>query len=604
MKGILVAALFVFSATLAASVGYDISLEQVKETSQLTNSISLSQQLTSRVSLNAAATFTAQRYLDLGRFIDGRNGTAQLSFQPSRTVEMGIDLARSLSTEERYGAMVRDQLDNTTAGRIRFTPLQWLSMDMGLGVHFVDYVQPSGDSTITGSDEGGVTDIDVTVNRSILPSLSGSLELGEHSSNGIQTDTGKESLGLRLNYGFPAMYEGGNLSVTAGAAKQFTTYNDSTNSLHQEDWSHALAVVVPSPFENVSMEISTDWDYSRRYWLDEQEQETGGDVRDRLDRNRSISSSIRYRMLENLDVEMNISRSIDRGDRKRTATGVSTLFDVYEINDDRVFTARVVYTPGHARITFERLINLYRVDTYGTWQDIWGNVYQDNSDRDELREALALNAEIPLNHRVTILAGMEGQRRRTVFLEAEQSANSKVSSTYIVSPGFRYDAGGDWTLSESLKLSADYTTFLFPQSTTLTNLLFRRLVATSSFQRMSGDSTLLGVSYALVFQDQGSFESSVFRRSEEVISSTLTFNLGFHATGSVGITPSYSWEYSRRNFVSTETPALIDQLHHVGLRSTMSLAGGTLFLQATRTFYAGDSRPSYWRANVGLNYQL
>jgi len=604
MKAILLAVLLLSCASLTASVGYNVSLEQLKETSELTNSISLSQQLTARVKLDAAATFTAQRFLDLGRFIDGRNGSAQLSFHPSRTVEMGIDLARSISTEERYGEMVRDQLDNTTSGRIRFTPLRWLSVDMGLGVHFVDYVQPSGDSTITGSDEGGVTDVDVSVNRNILPNLSGNLELGEHSSNGIQTDTGKESLGLRLNYGFPESFEGGNLSLTAGAARQFTTYNDSTNSLHQEDWSQALSVVVPSPLDNVSMEVSTDWDYTRRYWLDEQEQEMGGDVRDRLDRGRGISSSIRYDMLEDLSVEMNISRSIDRSDRKRTATGVSTIFDVYEIDDDRVFTARVVYTPGASRVTFERLINLYRKDTYGTWRDSWGNVYQDNSDRDELREALALSAEIPVNDRVTILAGMEGQRRRTVFIEAEQSASSKVSSTYIVSPGFRYDAGGDWTLNESLKLSADYTTFLFPQSTSGTNLLFRRLVAASSFQRVSQDSTMLGVSHSFVFQDQGSYESAVFLRSEEVVSSTLTFNLGFHATGTVGITPSYSWEYSRRNFVSSEMPAVVDQLHHVGLRSSMKLAGGTLSFQATRTFYSNDSRPSYWRASVGLNYQL
>ena len=597
-----VALLLACASLAAASIGYDISLSQLKETSQLTNAISIYRQLTPRVDLNVGASFTADRSLDLGRFIDSRNGSAQIGFQPTRTIEMGIDLARSISTEERYGEIVRDRLDNTTSGRIRLSPLQWLSLDLGLGVHFVEYLTPSGDSTITGSDRGGVTDIDVSMSRNILRSLGGNLEFGEHRSNGRQTDTGRERLGLRLNYGFPADFRGGNLSVDVAAGRQFTTYNDSTNSLHQEDWSHDLRLVVPSPFESISMEVSTDWNWSRRYWLDEEKSE--GDVRDRLDRNRGISSTIRYDMLEDMSVELNVSRSISRLDRKRSATGVSTLFDVYEIDDDRVFTARVVYTPGDSRITFERLINLYRADTYGTWEDVWGTTYQDDNDRDELREALALNAEIPLNRRVVLVTGVEGQRRKTVFLESEQSANSKVSSTYIVSPGFRYDAGADWTLTESLKLSADYTTFLFPQSATGSNLLFRRLVASSSFQRVSQDSTTLGISHSFVFQDQGSYESPMFQRSEEVVSSTLTFNLGFHATGSVGVTPSYSWEYSRRNFVATEAPSLVDQLHHVGLRTTMRLAGGTLSFQATRTFYSNDARPSYWKASVGLNYQL
>lgn len=604
MKVAAAAALLVASTAWTFSMGYDISLSQFKETSELRNSISLVQELTSRVTLNAGANFTAQRNLDLERFIDSRSGTAQLVYHPMRSVELGIDLSRNISVEDRYGQLVRDQLDNTTSGRIRYSPFQWLSVDLGLGAHFIDYITPSGDSTITGHDEGGVTNIDLSMSRNLMRNLSGNIEFGEHRTMGQQTDSGNDALALRINYGFPMIFNGGNLSLTASAGNQFTTFNDSTSSLHQEDWRHALSLVVPSPFEKVSMELSTDWDYSDRYWLDEEEQERGGDVRDRLLRNRGITSSIRYEMMEDLTLNMTVSRGIDRNDRKRAATGVTTLFDVYEVSDDRAFTARLDYTPGDSRISFERLINLYRFDTYGTWTDTFGTVYQDNSDRDELREVLALNAEIPISDRITLDAGMEGQRRKTVYLMAEQSANSKVSSTYIVHPGFSYDAGGDWTLRESLKLSADYTTFLFPQSTSGTNLLFRRLVASSSLQRVSQDSTTLGISHSLVFQDQGSYQSDVFRRSEEVLSNTLTFNLGFHAAGGVGITPSYSWEYSRRNFVSSEAPSVVDQLHHVGLRTTMNLSGGRLSLQATRTFYSNDQRPSYWRASIGLNYQF
>lgn len=605
MRSWVLSALMFCSFAGAVTIGYDISLDQYKETSELLNSISLSQQLTNRITMTAGANFAAVRDKDLHRFIDSRSGSARLSFRPMDIVEFGIDLSRNISIEERYGDLVSDQLNNTTSGQIRFTPARWLSMDMRLGAHFVDYVNPSGDSTISGHDEGGVTGVDISANSTIFPGLSGSIQLGEDRTMGQQTDTGRDQLSARLNYGFPEMFKGGNLSLVAGAARQFTAYNDSSLSLNQDDWYNDLSVVVPTPFEYLSMEINTGWDYSKRYWEDETELGEQGDVRDRLERNRSISSSIRYQILDDLLLNMTISRTIARNDRKRSATGVSELFDVHDIGDDRVFSASLDYTTGESRIIFERLIHLYRFDTFGSWEDKWGNVYTDNNDRDELREVLALSAEIPLSGRIILDASMQGQSRETVYLMPEQSGNSKTSSTYSINPAVRYDAGGNWTLSESLKLSADYTTFLFPeQSSSGTNLLFRRLVANTAFQRISQDSTTLGVSHAFQFQDQGSYGNSVFSRSEEVLSSTITVNLGFHAGGTVGLTPSYSWEYSRRNYVASELPPLVEHMHHVGLRTRMNLADGVLSLRVTRTFYSDENRASYWRATVGMNYQF
>lgn len=595
------------SVVNAVSVGYDIALEQFKESSKLINSISLVHNLTSRITMNANASFSAQRNLDLHRFLENRNGSASVTFRPTSKLEFAINLSRRISTEERYGLVIRDQLNNTTSGQIRYYPTPWLSIDMRLGAHFVNFMNPSGDTTLTGHDQGGVSNVDISLSKTIFSSLNSNLSFGEQRTYGHQTDTGRDKLTARLSYGFPQLFNGGSLSAQAGASRQYTAYHDSAQCLWQNDWYSDLTFVIPTPFEFLSMELTTGWDYMDRYWQEDDPDSSSfeGDVRDRLQRRRVISSSFRYQIIDNLQLNMNLSRSVNRNDRKRTATGVSTLFNIYDISDDRAFTSSLQYTPGDSRITFERLIQLYRFDTFGVWSDVWGNPHRDNNDRDELREVLSLSAEVPLSSKVTLDASIQGQNRKTVYLMAEQSANSKISSTYSFNPGFRYFPGGNWTLQESIRISADYTTFLFPEiGTSGSDLLFRRLISTTSFQRVSEDSTTLGISNTFRFQDQGSFENSVFSRSEEVINNTVTLNMGFHVSDEIGLTPNYAWEYSQRNYVASGNPSLIEHMHHVGLRTRMNLDNGILSLRVTRTFYSRDDRPSYWKADVGLNYQF
>lgn len=596
-----------FACLEAVSIGYDISLDQIKDKSSLMNSLSLQQQLTSRITLNANASFNAEKNRDLNRFIDGRNGTANLAFTPLSGIVLGVDLSRNISSEEKNDELIRDRLRNTTSGQIRYSRLSWLSVNVGLGAHFIDYMDPSGDSTVTGHDQGGVRNVDISMNRTVFPGMSGSISLGEHRTLGYQKNNGNDNLSVRMSYDFPSVYRGGSLEAQIAASKLFTTYNDSNRTQRQDDWSSDLSLVVPTPFDRFSMEVSTGWDYSNRYYkyADPDSGSSDGDVLDRQQRRRNISSSVRYEILDNLKLNMNLSRDFLRIDQKRTATGVSKLFDIYYIDDDRSFTASLDYSPGESRISFYRTIQLLRRDTYGTWTDIWGVVHRDNYDYDQLREVLSLSAQIPLNSRVVLDAVVQGQSRETVYLMSEQSGNSKRSSTYSIEPGIRYDAGSNWKLQESVQISADYTTLLFPEySSTGSDVLFRRITARSSFQRISQDSTTLGLNHSFRFQDQGSYENSVFQRAEEVIGNTIKINLGFHVGGSVGLTPSYAWEYQKRNYLSRSLPSLVEHIHHVGLRTRMNLDNGTLSLNLTRSFYSRDDRQSYWKASVGLNYQF
>jgi hypothetical protein len=599
--------LLLFAFLEAVSIGYDISLDQIKDKSSLMNSLSLSQQLTSRIAMNANASFNADKNRDLNRFIDSRNGTASLTFTPVRGIELGVNLSRTISSEEKNDELIRDRLRNTTSGQIRYSPSSWLSVNVGLGAHFIDYMNPSGDSTITGHDQGGVRNVDISMNKTVFPGMSGSISFGEHRTLGYQKDTGNDNLSVRMGYDFPSVYRGGSLETQIRASKLFTMYNDSNRTQRQDDWSSNLSLVVPTPFERFSMEVSTGWDYSDRYYEyeDPDSASSDGDVLDRQQRQRSISSSVRYEIFDNLKLSMNLSRNFLRIDQKRTATGVSTLFTTYYIDDDRSFTASLDYSPGESRISFYRTIQLLKRDTYGTWTDVWGIEHRDNYDYDQLREVLSLSAQIPLNSRVILNAVVQGQSRETVYIMSEQSGNSKRSSTYSIEPGIKYDAGGDWTLQETVQVSADYTTLLFPEySSAGSDLLFRRITMRSSFQRMSQDSTMLGLTHSFRFQDQGSYENSIFKRAEEVIGNTIQINLGFHVGGSVGLTPSYAWEYQKRNYLSQTIPPRIEHIHHVGLRTRMNLDNGTLHLNLTRSFYSRDDRQSYWKASVGLNYQF
>lgn len=585
----------------AYEISYNVSLDQYKQTRRLLNSFSFSQVLSRAVTMNVDASFTADRSDDLSRFLDNRSGRAWVSWKPIDRIELSTSVSRALQTENRFGRLVFDQIDNTATGDIRYIPVTWLSISMSLGSHFLTYENVSGDSTLSGDDQGGIRSASVSFNRQITDALSSSVSLGENRTLGRKTDTGRDDLSARLSYNFPDIYEGGSISAEAGAARMFTAYHDSSFSHREQNWRHSLTFTLPTILEPLAMQVGTSWLYDNRYWQNEDDTLGLGDPRDRLERSRALNGVMRWDLMDNLSAEITLDRLIDRNDRKRTSPGIDSLFNVYDVADDRVFGAILTYSPGESKIVFRRGIELYRFDTEGTWFDGQGTFYEDNSDRDELREILSVDLRTPVNPRLTILGSIQGQVLETAYLKAEQSGNSKSTATYSFTPGYEYEIGENWDIRHTVRLSADYTTFRFPESSVSgTNLLFRRIDSQILFQRLSSDSTALGISHRLRLQDQGSYQQSMYGRAETSLNNLITLNTGFHV-GQVGITPSYSYEYSRRDYLTGFSPPLTEHLHHVGLRTRMPIGEGQLSLQMTRTFYT-DGRPSYWQATVGFNY--
>lgn len=599
LKRSTVLALFLALPAAAYDIGYNMELSQFKETSRLSNSFSFYQAVSRNVSLNVDASFSANRSIDLDRFVDGRSGNAGLRWTPVDRIELASTVTRIVQIEERFGDTILDKVDNTATGQVRYTPAGWASVQIGLGYHFMDSDESSGDSTITRHDDGGVRNFNISVQKPVFSRLASSISFSENRIMGDERENGNDDLAARMNYSLPGFFEGGAMSVEIGAARLFSTYTDSGYSQRQQDWSHSVSFTVPPFSEAVSMQVSTGWSWSKRYWEDE-DQPGIEDPRDRLERSRDISGVLGWEMNDDLTLDLGLSRSVDRSDKKRTGFTGDELYDIYDLTDDRMLNATLTYSPGGSSVIFQRTIQLRRYDTRGTWPG-FGGLDEDNSDRDELREVLSVKAEIPVSSRLTLLGNVSGQNSETVYLESEYSANSRNSATYTVAPGYRYDLGADWDISHILEISADYTTYRFSGLSTGNDLLFRRMQSTFQFQRLSTDSTTLGLRYVLRFQDQGSFEDALFSRSEESMNSTLTINSGFHLGRTIGITPSYSYEYSKRKYLASMIDPQEDNLHHAGLRTRMSLGEGLLSLNLTRTFYT-DERPSYWNASVGFNY--
>lgn len=587
----------------AYTIQYDISLLQYKETSTLTNMLSLVEQVSEDVTLDASATFSAERSKDLDRFTDTRSGSASLTYKPVDSVELSANLSRLLDMKERYGGLISDQLQNTATGQVRCNPGDWLSMTVGMGTHFEEYRTVSGDSLISGDDRGGVTNISVSANYGLAERLSASLTFGEDRTLGRQTDRNQDDISGRVSYEFPGMFDGGSLLAQIGASRQQVVYHDSSYSNNLHSYCSSFTVTCPTMLQSLSLELTANWSWEDKYWeSDEDSTWSGEDSRDRLDQQRGLTGRVLWNLMDDLSLEFSLGRAFTREDRKQIAVGVSDLFDVWEEGDDRSLVAKVTYDIGEARITFDRVIELYRFDTYGVWEDVFGNPQEDNYDRDELRESMTLAADIPVDGRLTLGALLQAQRQETIYIFAEQSGNNKVSSTYSFSPTATYQLGGGWKLDETLDFSADYTTFTYPEySSTGNNLLFRRVESVLSFRRISSDSTQLGFTNRFRFQDNGAYESSVYSRSEERISNKVTLYGGFHIRSGLGVTPTYSYEYSRRVLLGSSVPPSVDNLHHVGIDCRMDLGGGRLTLNATRTFYS-DDRPSYWTASAGFGY--
>ncbi len=601
-KMIAVLMLSVSTPALAYNIGYNLGLSQYKETSTLSNSFSFVENLSRTVSLNMDAVFNADRSNDLDRFVDGRTGNAGLRWAPSNRIELGATVSRTVQIEERFGSTILDRVDNTATGQIRYSPADWASLQIGLGSQFQDSREISGDSTIDRHDDGGVRNLDISIQKSLFSRLSSSFSFGEDRFLGDERDTGMDDLSARFSYAFPGAFDGGSVSVQLGASRLFTTYSDSGTSLRQQDWNHASTFTLPRFVETLNIQIGTGWTWANRYW-DIEDEPAEEDPRDRLERGRDLTGQVSWWILDNLVSDLSFSRVINRSDKKRSGFLGDELYDVYEVTDDRLLNATLTYTPGGSRITFQRSIQLYRFDTIGSWPGYGDSLYQDNSDRDELREVLSLQVEIPVTQRLKLLGEVQGQNLETIYLKSEYSGNSRNSSTYAVSPGYEYDLGRGWDIGQSLKISADYTTYRFQEGSVGNDLLFRRMESSFYLQNIHSDSTTLGIQHRLRLQDQGTFEGSLYGRSEESITSILTLNGGFRLGEGVGITPSYTYEYSRRNFLASTIEPQEDNLHQVGLRARVSLGEGILSLNLRRTFYS-DERPSYWNASVGFNYVI
>ncbi len=594
--------ILLFAGFLAAwDANYNLGLEQGRLETILSNSLTFSQELSRHLSLNGATSFQGLRNWGQGRFSDSRSGRGWLSWRPRGGMEISTSITRSIVIDKTHGVALRDEVGDNAIGALRYAPSDWLALTMQSGLHTEDKWNVTHDTLTT--NDGTLYDMSATVNRRLFRVVSTNLSVTESRAFGNVSDTGRDNISARVGYNFPDSWNGGSFNAEIGANRNFLKHYEEDYRKKGDEWNHSESLVLPELIPGIFMEMSANWNYDTTLYTGLDPDSTqDGDPRDVLSNGRRIGCTMVWEMMDDLDLDISVSRALEDEDKKRQITGVQNLFDVTQNTDDRLLSFRLVYTPGSSNVTFHRVVNLFRKDTEGVWEDSFGNTYQDDTDSDELRELLGITARIPVNDWFTLKGEMQGQRRETIFLMSAMSGQSSRSSTYSIRPGYECNVGSGWRVDHAVKLSADYTTYFFPDYASGGNRFGRRLDSFFTFDRVSSDSTVLGVRHTFTFKDLGLYENRLFSRTNESVNSRLTLNLGFHVSANVGITPSYGWEYVWSNRLD-QSISTDEHIHHVGIRSVITILGGVLSTNITRTFrLSGD--PSYWHASMNFNYLL
>ena len=597
----LIPLLLACSALMAVDVSYDNNYSQYKQQSQLENSFSFNQRISRKLSLSALARFTAVRNDDLDKFDDGRNVNASVSYSPIPGLELSTLLERTLSKNQRYGETTRDEEAGAATGQIRYSPGSWISLTMELGSYRQEIWQAEEEGLRV--NEGAIRNGSVSVTRRLFNKVSTNLSYSNSRSLGSERENGSDNISARISYDLPSGFRGASLSFSVGGASNYIDWEDSTATDQSGDYSYTASLSLPVLLETLSMEVGSSWRNDYRN-LDVEGYPDSQSVNDREGWDRSVNASLRWEAMEDMNLTVDIARSLGRDDRLRQGPGTSQLYDIWNESEKRRLYFVLQYTPGDARIEFRRSVELYSWDTYGQWFSNLGTEFEDNSDKDDLTEVISLYSEVMVSPGLELRATVKGQQSEVVYLKEEQSANSNTSSIYSFEPGYTAALGEDWEIDHDVKLTADYTNYLFPDFAGQEDILFRRLDSRFNLQTVGRDSTVLGISHRFYFQDQGEYADGVFYRSEENLDNRITLNTGFHLSRGIGVTPSYGWQYNYRSYPGSAIPSTSEHLHHVGLRTNLALRGGRLGLSLTRTFYADSEQESHWRANVSFNYLL
>ncbi len=588
----------VFALTAGAwDFAYNLNMDQIKETTTLSNSFSVSDAISPTVSLNGSGSFSAKRADGLDQFTDFRSGSGWISWKPMDGVDMSSTFSKSISLEDRYGSRVRDDRTESITGAIRYSRGSWLTTNTAVGIQRRDYISTSGE----GSNDGDFYRVSASVNKTIFNGINTSISFLENRSYGSETNNFADGISARMSYYFPDEYRGGSITAEVSGDRNSVIYIDSLESHLGDSWSHSENLELPELIPGVFIDIGTSWSGERKHWESTDPDSVEVDPRNDDRTGRILSSNLVWEMAEDIELDFAFSRSLTDREDIVEVYETENSYKLGESTDDKLLNITLSYTPGGARVVFQRLVELYSYDTEIDDGDTLSG-YTHDYDRDEYRDLLGVSASIPLSSQLTVTCAMTGQQRSSYYLMASQSANSKTASTYSFHPGYRYDMGNNWKISQNMKITANYTTYIFPQASA-SDRLFRRLEESFSLSRVSTDSTTLGISHRFTFSDQGTFDDNLFMRNEESINNRITLDAGFHVSAKVGLTPSYSYEYASRNRMDLAIKT-VDHIHHVGIRSVIAAMGGTLNTNITRTFYSSSSRESYWKATVGFSVRM
>ncbi|MEA3265633.1 MAG: hypothetical protein U9P42_01640, partial [Candidatus Fermentibacteria bacterium] len=394
---------------------YNLNMEQFKETTSLTNSFSVSEAISPTVSLNGSGSFTAKRSDGIEQFTDFRTGRGWISWKPVTGVEMSSSFDKSISMEDRYGSRVRDDRTESATGSIRYSRGNWLTTNTAVGIQRRDYITSTG----VGNNDGTFYRISASVNKTVFSAINTSINFKENRSYGNERNNFSDGLSGRMSYYFPGDYRGGSISAEISGDRNSIIEIDSLENRFGDSWSHSESLELPVIIPGVYIDFSTNWSGDRDYYKSVFPDSLPVDPRTNDQISRALRSNLMWEMAENMELGFSFSRSITERENVIELSGLEETYKLNESTDDKLLNITLSYSPGRARVVFQRLVELYSYDTMVDDGDT-SSVYTHDYDRDEYRDLLGISSSIPLSSRLTITCAMTGQQRSSYYLIASQ----------------------------------------------------------------------------------------------------------------------------------------------------------------------------------------
>jgi hypothetical protein len=546
-----------------------------KDVTNWDNSINLSKQLSSKLSLNLSGTVTARENSTLNRSDANNGANAGLRYQLNQSLAFSVDYNTSVSAY-RY-----DLSRNAPADRRK-------SQDITVSSQLTRRILDAVDINVRAGAGSTSNSFEAISNQGRRMDLTAGVTYAPQSN--LRTSTTFTGKRLFLS----SKVDSGGLAVFTSQDKTFS-----------ENLAFSLSYEM-LPGVRLGMDASNNEDQRQHPDPVEKKQETER----KSSKNASVTSSFEMWKWLTWDMAVKFSSSNNRYDIRSISNSKSGGADLTVSAKILPWRSATVNLGGEREATRDQYVtsdsgnNLRKSLSFKLSQglgpkgdlglsaisDFTSTVYDDKKanprDRDRLSNRVALDANYDPYANVSTNLGGEFSEERTAYLRAEESANNRTMTKYRVYG--RYDVTTRYAIaiSQNYDVGAVYTIYVYGGGAN--NSLVRNSNVSTSFRIPVTPALGLNLDHNYRYQDQGSYreEGSTGRYGLAAANESNTLRVGLrYALGkglNLNIGQAYSvqsnWSYKKGKKQldyetrSTDISGRIGFKHNFGPRTNLSAA--------------------------------